>query len=205
MGYKTVKGAVTVQYVEKRSQFIGYIKPVQEEEEAVAYINEIKAAHRDASHVVYAYVLREGNFRRYSDAGEPQGTAGLPALEVLLKNGLFDIVLVIVRYFGGVLLGAGGLVRAYSHTAALAVEAAGIVTLKQAVNAEISLPYSFFEQFKDLVLRCGGKIGKTDFRDEVVVGFSIPKESYFDFELQLKDVSKGSALAEIIGESYEKF
>lgn len=205
MDYKTVKSAASVQYIDRRSQFIGYIKPVQTEEEAVAYINEIKAAHRDASHVVYAYALRRDNIRRYSDAGEPQGTAGMPALEVLLKNELFDLVLVIVRYFGGVLLGAGGLVRAYAHTAALSVEASGIVTMKQAVEAETKLPYSFYELFKDILLRFEGVVDKTEFKDEVYVGFYIPKERFQNFNLQLKDMSKGSVFLKIIRESYAKF
>lgn len=205
MDYKTIKSTASVQYIDRRSQFIGYIKPVQTEEEAVAYINEIKAAHRDASHVVYAYVLRRDNTRRYSDAGEPQGTAGIPALEVLLKNELFDLVLVIVRYFGGTLLGAGGLVRAYAHTATISVEAAGIVTMKPAVEAETVLPYSFYELFKDLIMRFDGVISKTEFKDEVFVEFYISKDKYQNFNLQLKDMSKGSILLKIIGESYAKF
>ena len=111
-GYKTIRGFGTDEFVERKSRFIGSIQPVSTEEEAVAFIQSVKERHREANHNVYAYVLREGQIRRYSDDGEPQGTGGVPVLEVLLKEGLVDCCVVVTRYFGGVLLGAGGLVRA---------------------------------------------------------------------------------------------
>lgn len=122
--YTTLADYGTDEFVEKRSRFIGYAKPVTTEEEAIAFINEIRAQHREASHNVYAYALREGQVRRYSDDGEPQGTAGIPVLDVLQKSGIVDAVVVVTRYFGGTLLGAGGLVRAYTEGAAIAVRAA---------------------------------------------------------------------------------
>ena len=112
--YKTVEKENNDEFIEKKSRFIGYIKPVKTQEEAVEFINSIKSRHWDATHNVYAYVLRENNIQRYSDDGEPSGTAGVPVLDVLLKNELVDVCVVVTRYFGGTMLGAGGLVCASS-------------------------------------------------------------------------------------------
>ena len=127
--YLTLRKESSDEFIEKRSRFIGYAKPVTTQEEAMDFINAIRAKHWDATHNVYAYVLRDGQSRRYSDDGEPSGTAGVPVLDVLLKENITDCVVVATRYFGGVLLGAGGLVRAYSHTSKIAVEAAGIMKM----------------------------------------------------------------------------
>ncbi len=125
--YKTVRAAASGELTEKRSRFIGYCKPVSTEEEATAFIASIRSRHWDARHNVYAYSLREGNLRRYSDDGEPSGTAGMPVLDVLQKSGVTDVCVVVTRYFGGVLLGTGGLVRAYSQAARLGLNAAQVV------------------------------------------------------------------------------
>ena len=122
--YKTVKNDANAEFIEKKSRFIGYCRPVKSQDEAVNFINEIRSIHRQATHNVYAYILREDNIMRYSDDGEPAGTAGVPVLEVLKKENLTDIAVVVTRYFGGVLLGAGGLVRAYGKSAKLGVDAA---------------------------------------------------------------------------------
>ena len=124
MNYFTVSQPAEDSFIEKRSEFIGYIAPVATNEQAVDFINQIRAKHRKAKHNVYAYILRQDNISRYSDDGEPQGTAGMPVLEVLKKRGLTDVCVVVTRYFGGILLGGGGLVRAYSHAASLACDAA---------------------------------------------------------------------------------
>ena len=123
MQYRTIRAAASAEFVEKRSRFIGYISPVTTQEDAAAFIDSIRSKHWDATHNVPAYIIREGNICRFSDDGEPQGTAGMPALNVLQKEGLTDCVLVVTRYFGGILLGGGGLVRAYSHAAKIAVDA----------------------------------------------------------------------------------
>ncbi|HBN81058.1 MAG TPA: YigZ family protein, partial [Ruminococcaceae bacterium] len=120
-GYLTVRREASAEFTERRSRFIGCAKPVGTEKDALSFLNTIRSKHWDASHNVYAYALRSGQLRRYSDDGEPQGTAGIPVLDVLVKSGLVDTAVVVTRYFGGVLLGAGGLVRAYSHAASLAV------------------------------------------------------------------------------------
>ena len=126
--YITVKGNDQDEFVEKRSRFIGYIKHVETEKEATDFIAEIRTKHWDATHNVYAYVLRENGTMRYSDDNEPQGTAGIPVLDVLKKSEVTDVVVVVTRYFGGVLLGGGGLVRAYSHSASIALKKIGVVT-----------------------------------------------------------------------------
>ena len=114
------------EFVEKRSRFIGRVKPVETEEEARAFVEEVRRRHHDARHNCWCYLLREGNVLRYSDDGEPQGTAGQPMLGVFEKEGVTNLVCVVTRYFGGVLLGAGGLVRAYTQSAKDALDGAGI-------------------------------------------------------------------------------
>ena len=122
--YITVKEQGEDFFIEKKSKFIGHCKPVKTESEALEFISEIKSKHADANHNVYAYILRENGTQRFSDDSEPQGTAGIPVIDALKKANIVDVVVVATRYFGGTLLGGGGLIRAYSHTASIAVEAA---------------------------------------------------------------------------------
>ena len=136
--YKTPTIEAHGEFTEKRSRFIGYCKPVTSEEEATRFISQIRSKHWDARHNVYAYSLREGNIKRYSDDGEPSGTAGMPVLDVIVKNEVFDVCVVVTRYFGGILLGTGGLVRAYSQAAKLALDA-GKVTISMARFPRLSL------------------------------------------------------------------
>ena len=117
MQYRTIRAAASAEFVEKRSRFIGYISPVTTQQDAIAFIDSIKSKHWDATHNVPAYIIRDGNICRFSDDGEPQGTAGMPILEVLRHENLTDCVCVVTRYFGGILLGAGGLCRAYTKAA----------------------------------------------------------------------------------------
>lgn len=143
-GYRTIAAPAQDAFVERKSRFIGHIAPVQAEEEAVAFINAIREQHREATHNVYAYILRQNQLMRFSDDGEPQGTAGKPALEVILREGLVDVAVVVTRYFGGVLLGAGGLVRAYTQGAKLAVDAADILNMQPAAVLEVDMGYDFY-------------------------------------------------------------
>ena len=113
----------SAEFIERKSRFIGTIWKVETEEEALAHIKEMNEKHRDATHNVYAYIIKENNIMRYSDNGEPQGTAGMPTLEVLRREGITNVLCVVTRYFGGILLGAGGLVRAYAHSAKIALTA----------------------------------------------------------------------------------
>jgi uncharacterized YigZ family protein len=132
--YTTLAKDGTATLVEKRSEFIGYAKPVNNEDEAAAFVMSIKKKHADARHNVFAYVLRGGALKRYSDDGEPQGSAGMPVLDVICKNGLDGAAVVVTRYFGGILLGTGGLVRAYSSAASAAIADAGIICNSELVG-----------------------------------------------------------------------
>lgn len=142
MSYTTIYGEAIGEYEEKKSLFIGHIKRVTSEEEARGYINSVREAHREARHNIYAYVIGEGaGIQRYSDDGEPQGTAGIPALEVIKKNELKDVVLVITRYFGGILLGAAGLTRAYGKAASEAVRNSEKVEIVRGFILNIEINY----------------------------------------------------------------
>ncbi len=144
LGYYTIKTSVSATYVEKKSEFIAQITPAKTQNDAIRFIENVRKEHRKARHNCYAYVLRDGNASRYSDDGEPQGTAGLPILDVLQKNNLTDICCVVTRYFGGVLLGANGLVRAYSHSTAMAVENAQIQRMLPCYPVTLRMDYGMY-------------------------------------------------------------
>lgn len=205
MEYRTIGKESSDEFIERKSRFIGYIKPVQTTEEAVAFINEIKSKHWDATHNVYAYVLREGQVRRYSDDGEPQGTAGIPVLDVLLKENLTDCVVVATRYFGGTLLGAGGLVRAYSHTAKIAVDAGGVITMKLCKILKVTCDYNFYGRLNSLIPDMGGVIDDAEFSDNVTVTFQMPVGIVPEFEAKLVDMSFGKFHSKEIGENFKNF
>ena len=189
--YYTLKQEADDEYVVKHSRFISYALPVQTQEEAVAFINKIRAKHWDATHNVYAYVLRDGQIKRYSDDGEPQGTAGMPVLDVLLKEELTDCCVVVTRYFGGILLGGGGLVRAYSHSAKLGVDAAQKIKMALCVRASCSCDYGFYGKLSAMIPEAGGTIESTDFTDRVTVAFTIPQGLYKSFCAAVFDASLG--------------
>ena len=202
--YKTVEKESSDFFIEKKSKFIGYAKPVKTQEEAVEFISEIKSKHWDATHNVYAYVLRENNIQRYSDDGEPSGTAGVPVLDVMLKESLVDVCVVATRYFGGTLLGAGGLVRAYSHTSKIALEAAGIITMAQCSVMSAEVDYSFYDRLNILLSDFSAVILDTSFSDKVCVDFSV-KENTVDFlNAKLIDVSNGKYALKFLRNEFSK-
>ncbi|HEX3016838.1 MAG TPA: YigZ family protein [Caproicibacter sp.] len=202
--YQTTENEANAEFTERRSRFIGYAKPVKSEEEAMEFIRSIRALHREATHNVYAYVLRAGQARRYSDDGEPQGTAGVPVLDVLLKSGVTDTAVVVTRYFGGILLGAGGLVRAYSHGASIALEAAGIITMGACYQAKLKCDYSRYGKVAPLISEHGGTVDDAAFTDEVSVAFHIPCDSMQKFQTALADSTCGDCAAEIGTKNYYK-
>lgn len=189
--YLTLKNENCDEFTVKHSRFIGYAKPVTTQEEAVKFINDIKSKHWDAKHNVYAYILRDGQIRRYSDDGEPQGTAGIPVLDVLQKEGLTDCVVVVTRYFGGILLGGGGLVRAYSHAAKLAVDSAQVIRMAMCVRAECECDYGFYGKLASLIPECGGTVENSEFTDIVKVCFNMPEDIYGSFTAELTEASFG--------------
>ena len=198
MEYKTIYEPAQDSFVEKKSEFIGYICPVRTNDEAVEFINQIKAQNRKARHNVYAYILREGNISRYSDDGEPQGTGGVPVLDVLQKEGLTDVCVVVTRYFGGVLLGASGLVRAYSHACKLAVDAAKIMIMCQCSEITVTCDYSFYGKLSYVVPEFDVKIKNEDFADDVKVTMLVKSDLVSPLKEKLVDLSNGKAeLSEI--------
>ena len=189
--YKTVELESSDYFVEKKSKFIGYAKPVSTQDEAVEFINTIKSKHWDATHNVYAYVLRENNTQRYSDDGEPSGTAGVPVLDVILKENVTDVCVVATRYFGGTLLGAGGLVRAYSHTSKIALDAAHIITMANCQIYSVIVDYSFYDRLNVLLSDFGANVIKSDFSASVSVEFSIKEDISELLKDKLTDISNG--------------
>lgn len=202
--YKTVEKENNDEFIEKKSKFIGYVKPVKTQEEAVSFINSIKSKHWDATHNVYAYVLRDNNIQRYSDDGEPSGTAGVPVLDVILKSGLVDVCVVVTRYFGGVLLGAGGLVRAYSHGSKIAVESGGIITMAPCKIMSVSVDYSFYDRMNILLSDFGANIEKNDFANDVYIEFSLSEEKAQPLQDKLTDLSNGKYLLCELGTKFAK-
>ncbi len=198
--YKTLGQYAAEEYIVKKSRFIGYAKPVKTEEDALLFIEEIKKKHWDATHNVYAYSIREGGVKRFSDDGEPQGTAGMPVLNVLNQEDITDCVVVVTRYFGGVLLGGGGLVRAYSHSAKLGVDAAEIITLSPFSVCEINCDYTFYGKLETLIRDFGGVLTDTEFSDNVKLVFRIEKGSEEIFDKKLKDLTNAKVGFTVIGE-----
>lgn len=187
---------------EKRSRFIGRVWPVENEDEAVARIREMREKHWDATHNVYAYVLRENGIMRYSDDGEPGGTSGMPTLNVFRAEGIENFCCVITRYFGGILLGAGGLVRAYSAVAKLALDAAGVSQMALWKQKLISCSYAQYERVKRLLDESEAVIENTDFGTDVVLDALLREDRAPDFVGRLTDLTAGTVVCEDAGESF---
>ena len=199
--YKTLGQYAAEEYIVKRSRFIGYAKPVKTEKDALEFIEEIRKKHWDATHNVYAYSIREGSVKRYSDDGEPQGTAGMPVLNVITQEEITDCVVVVTRYFGGILLGGGGLVRAYTHSAKIGVDAAQIITMVPWSVCSLSCDYTFYGKIETLIRDFGGVIGDTDFAENVNITFKIEQGTEEAFDKKLKDLTNAKVAFEIIGET----
>lgn len=202
--YKTVERESSDFFIEKKSRFIGYVKPVETQDEAVAFINEIKTKHWDATHNVYAYVLRENNIQRYSDDGEPGGTAGMPVLDVILKENVTDVCVVATRYFGGTLLGAGGLVRAYSHTSKIALNAGKIITMAQCSVLSVNVDYPFYERAVKLLEEFSANIINTDFANDVKITFSVRENLAEYLNERLIDLSGGKYKTDFLNSKFDK-
>lgn len=200
--YLTVKQENSAEFTEKRSRFIGYVRPVQTQAQAEAFIAEIRQKHWDAKHNVYAYSLRAGSVKRYSDDGEPQGTAGIPVLDVLEKSGVTDVCVVATRYFGGILLGGGGLVRAYSHTASIALQAGSIIRLTLCDELHIRTDYAFFTKLSTLIRENGGTVEDTVFNDAVELRFTVSCTQSPLLCAAIFDLSNGRFSAEKVGEKF---
>ena len=192
------------EFIEKKSRFIGRLWPAETEEEALAKIQEMKKQHYDATHNCWAYIIRAGAVR-FSDDGEPGGTAGMPMLQVLQREGLFNVVCVGTRYFGGILLGAGGLVRAYTKGAKIAVDAAGKSMKRVWTVLYLPCPYSWYERVKLETESCGGIIRSTDFGSEVELELLFPQAKAPEFLEKLTDMTAGTVEAMETGTDYRAF
>ena len=205
MNYYTVSEATEASFIEKRSEFIGYIAPVKTDKEAVNFIITIKAKHRKAKHNVYAYILRKDNISRYSDDGEPQGTAGVPVLDVLQKRGLTDVCVVVTRYFGGILLGGGGLVRAYSHAASLACDAAHTMDMCLCHRLKICTDYGMYGKLTYILPNFETITVNSDFADSVTLELLVLSEKLSALISEITEITNGSAEITDCGELFEDF
>lgn len=203
MDYKTIKEYATDEFVEKKSRFIGYIMPVKTEKEATDFIAMISKKHFDATHNVYAYILRDGQIKRYSDNGEPQGTAGIPVLDVLQKEGLVDVCVVVTRYFGGIMLGAGGLVRAYSHGAVVAVRAAHIMNMTTCCEVTLECEYTLYGKLSYIFPNFNIRVVDSDFSAAVKIGLLIRKDRFDAFMKEITNISNGQVVPYVTGEVFE--
>ena len=181
------------EFTEKRSRFIGRVWRTDTEEEALSRIREMRDTHSDATHNVYAYIIRDNNITRYSDDGEPGGTAGMPTLNVFSCENIQNVCCVVTRYFGGTLLGAGGLVRAYSKAAKLALEAAGIAQMAQWTEFEITVDYGFYQRARPIFDELQAQLTDTDFGALVKINALVRADRAEAFEARLVDASGGKA------------
>ena len=201
--YKTIRSRADETFEEKNSVFIGHAAPVTTEAEALAFLNEIRAAYPDARHNVYAYVLRENGTMRYSDDREPQGTAGMPVLDVLRKAEITDTAVVVTRYFGGILLGTGGLVRAYTQAAKMAVEAGGIVLRAKLSMLSVTCTYADYQKITPYLSAEQLRIDDTAFGADVTVCVAMPVENKEEFFRCITEVTNGRALLLEKGERFD--
>lgn len=195
----TLAGEASATLVDRRSEFIAYVAPVTSEEEAAQFVAKIKKKHADARHNVFAYTLRGGAVKRYSDDGEPQGSAGMPVLDVLVKAGLDGAVAVVTRYFGGILLGTGGLVRAYSGAASAAVTAAGIVTLEECAVLKVNLSYNDHARVGNDLKRSGANVTNTEYGAEVTLTMTVPEDGSRILCERITELTAGRAVVNRVG------
>ena len=189
------------QFTEKRSTFIGHVWPVETEEEARGRVEEMKKRYHDARHNCWCYLLKDGTVR-CSDDGEPQGTAGQPMLGVFQKEGVTNACCVVTRYFGGVLLGAGGLVRAYTQSAKDALDAAGISVVRRWVELAVECPYSFLERVKLACTALDGAVGEIEYAAGVTVRALLPEGEAERFRARMIELSAGEFSAIELGEVF---
>ena len=202
MQYRTIRAAASAEFVEKRSRFIGYISPVTTQQDAIAFIDSIKSKHWDATHNVPAYIIRNGNICRFSDDGEPQGTAGQPMLNVFQRENVENVVCIVTRYFGGILLGAGGLTRAYAKAAKDALDNAGKARMQPFSVLLLECPYPMFERIKLLIEGHEGRIESSDYGAAVTLTFLLPVQKTADFSAALTELSGGQMSAEEVEQRF---
>ena len=200
--YKTLHKFGVDEYIVEKSTFIGYAKPIKTEEEAIEFVNEIKKKHKDATHNVWAYTVGENmNIQRYSDDGEPQGTAGIPTLEVIKKEDLRDVVVVVTRYFGGIKLGAGGLVRAYTKGAKVGIEAGIVIEKVKYTEVKIKIEYTQLGRIQNEIMNLGFKVKDTIYSEDVEIIVYSKIEDVQSLTDRMIDITSGTADVSL-GEEY---
>lgn len=200
--YKTLHKFGVDEYIVEKSTFIGYAKPIKTEEEAIEFINEIKKKHKDATHNVWAYTIGENmNIQRYSDDGEPQGTAGIPTLEVIKKEDLRDVVVVVTRYFGGIKLGAGGLVRAYTKGAKVGIEAGIVIEKVKYSEVKIKIEYTQLGRIQNEIMNLRFKVKDTIYSEDVELIVYVRNEEAKSLMDRIIDITSGTADVSL-GEEY---
>lgn len=200
--YKTVAGEGSTLFVDRKSKFISHVAPVDNEADAIEYLNSIKAKYPDARHNVYAYVIDENNIFRYSDDGEPSGTAGMPVLDTIRKSGIVDVIVVVTRYFGGTLLGTGGLVHAYGTSASEGLSDAGIIIKTLCDIVSVKIDYTMLGTLQHALMSSGYTIEDTEYGDKVTLKISTPTDMTETFIKKLIDITNGRAEYELVDKKY---
>lgn len=200
--YKTIEAPAKGEIEIKKSRFIAQLAPVDTEDAALAFLEEVRAANRMARHNVYAYVLRDGGWgpagrTRYSDDGEPQKTAGMPTLDVIQRAGLTDVICVTTRYFGGILLGTGGLVRAYTQAAQEAIAAAHVVTISRCVDVTVTIDYPRYDQLVRIAADCGAHVADTVYTDRVTLTLRMLDGTQQPLLEKISELTRGAAEASV--------
>ena len=202
-GYITVKKCGRFEYEDRKSVFIGESAPVSTEADALSFIESVKKRYPDARHHVYAYVLRENSIMRFSDDHEPQGTAGMPVLDAIRKNGCTDTVVVVTRYFGGTLLGTGGLVKAYTSAAVGAINQSEIIEYAIYSEVSVKVSYSDYGKIGSALDSAGFRTDDTVYTDDVTVHGKLKKEKLGSFEKAVTELTSGRAKIEIVSEKFD--
>lgn len=200
--YETILAPADDAFVERKSRFIGRIAPVKTEAEALAFLADIRAKDREATHHVYAYILREGGVKRMSDDGEPQGTGGIPVLDVIQREGLVDVIAVVTRYFGGILLGTGGLVRAYSHGAKIAVDAAQRVQMNPCTVLKMDFDYSLYGKISYLLPKYNAQTLSSDFGAVVSLKIMLTSDKVAALQNELTELTAAVVVPRVLEECY---
>ena len=200
---KRLHHSAEIEFIEKKSVFIGYSAIVKNEEEALQVIKERKKKFSDATHNVYAYIIGDGTVARYSDDGEPQGTSGMPTLNAIRMSGITDVCVVITRYFGGILLGAGGLVRAYSTAASMALEAGGISVFEKYLEYSIRCSYSDYNKLLPIFSSHGAVIDNTDFGSEILIEYAVPEDKSAALQLNITEAFADKLKSTLSGERFD--
>ena len=200
--YKTVLKASECEIIEKKSRFISLTYPVTTEEEALSHLEAARKKYYDATHVVFAYRIRNNQIQRFSDDGEPQGTAGVPVLEVLAKGEITDTLSIVVRYFGGTLLGAGGLIRAYSKSAHEGVEASEVITMAECVEFLIDCPYHLFGTVEHILRKHDCRKTSVEYADQISMQYYIEEGNYQKLLADLTETTNATVTAKEINRNF---